>query len=132
MTLIEAFKKVYIEDIFTIQGRASRKEFWGSELIFLPLYLVIAFIGYIFSEGFGDLIVNIGSIWSTIATITVAIRRAHDVGKSGWFMLIPFYNFFLQVIPSEQASNRWGEPRPHTIVANEGIENEGGDYIDNN
>ncbi len=47
-------------------------------------------------------------------------------------MLIPFYNFILQVTSSEQASNRWGEPRPHTIVGNEGIENEGGDYFDNN
>ena len=132
MTLVEAFKKVYIEDIFTIHGRASRKEFWGSELIFIPLYLVTLVIGYIVSAGFGDLIVNIGSIWSTIATITVAIRRAHDVGKSGWFMLIPFYNFFLQIKSSEQASNRWGEPRPHTTIGNKGIKNEGGDYFDNN
>ena len=45
MTLIEAFKKVYLEDIFTIKGRASRKEFWGSELIFIPLYFITLFIG---------------------------------------------------------------------------------------
>ncbi len=131
MTLIKAFKKVYIEDIFTIRGRASRKEFWGSELIFIPLYLVSAFIGYIVSDGFGDLIVNTGSIWSSIATITVVIRRAHDVGKSGWFMLIPFYNFYLQISPSEQTSNEWGNPRPHTIKIDNTIENERGDYLDN-
>ena len=48
MTLIEAFKKVYLEDIFTIKGRASRKEFWGSELIFIPLYFITALLGISF------------------------------------------------------------------------------------
>jgi uncharacterized membrane protein YhaH (DUF805 family) len=116
MTLIEAFKKVYLEDIFTIKGRASRKEFWGSELIFIPLYIITVIIGYMISEGLGDLISTIGSLWSSIAALTASIRRAHDVGKSGWFMLIPFYNFYLQISPSEQTSNEWGDPRPHTII----------------
>jgi uncharacterized membrane protein YhaH (DUF805 family) len=116
MTFLEAFKKVYLEDIFTIKGRTSRKEFWGSELIFIPLYFITAFIGYFISDGFGDLIGTIGSLWSSIAALTASIRRAHDVGKSGWFMLIPFYNFYLQISPSVQTSNEWGDPRPHTIV----------------
>lgn len=121
MTLIEAFKKVYLEDIFTIKGRASRKEFWGSELIFIPLYFITLFIGY------GDLVASIGLLWSSIAALTASIRRAHDVGKSGWFMLIPFYNFYLQISPSEQSSNKWGDPRPHTITQNNIVENKEGD-----
>ncbi len=116
MTFIEAFKKVYIEDIFTIQGRASRKEYWGSELVFLPSYFVVLFISYSFSEGMGELIANIGYLWSIVALFTAVIRRAHDVGKSGWFMLIPIYNFVLSVSRSEQISNDWGDPRPHTVI----------------
>jgi len=116
MTFLEAFKKVYLEDIFTIKGRTSRKEFWGSELIFIPLYFITAFIGYFISDGFGDLIGTIGSLWSSIAALTASIRRAHDVGRSGWFMLIPVYNFYLQISSSEQTSNEWGDPRPHTII----------------
>ena len=127
MTLIEAFKKVYLEDIFTIKGRASRKEFWGSELIFIPLYFITLFIGYVISYGFGDLVASIGLLWSSIAALTASIRRAHDVGKSGWFMLIPFYNFYLQISPSEQTSNKWGDPRPHTITQNNIVENKEGD-----
>lgn len=120
MSFIEAFKKIYIEEIFTINGRASRKEYWGSELIFIPSYFVLSFIGYIFSEGLGDLISNIGYFWSIVALFTAAIRRAHDVGKSGWFMLIPIYNFVLSVSQSQQVPNEWGDPRPHTI--NKGLE----------
>ena len=130
MTLIEAFKKVYLEDIFTIRGRASRKEFWGSEFIFIPLYWITAFIGYLISDGFGDLVASIGSLWSSIAALTASIRRAHDVGKSGWFMLIPFYNFYLQISPSDQTSNKWGEPRPHTITQNDVLENKEGEEND--
>ena len=120
MSFIEAFKKIYIEEIFTINGRASRKEYWGSELIFIPSYFVLSFIGYIFSEGLGDLISNIGYFWSIVALFTAAIRRSHDVGKSGWFMLIPIYNFVLSVSRSQQGPNEWGDPRPHTI--NKGLE----------
>ena len=32
--------------------------------------------------------------------IAVAARRMHDVGKSGWFMLIPFYDLILALTPS--------------------------------
>ena len=127
MTLLEAFRKVYFEEIFTINGRASRKEIFGAPLLFLPLYLIAMFIGYIISEGFGDLTANIGYFWATIANITVSIRRAHDVGKRGWFMLIPFYNLILQLTSSEQTSNKWGDPRPHTITQNNVVENKEGD-----
>ena len=42
-------KKVYIEEIFTISGRASRKEYWGSELVVIPLYIFVVFGSYFFS-----------------------------------------------------------------------------------
>jgi len=32
--------------------------------------------------------------------IALQVRRMHDVGKSGWFVLIPLYNFYLFVQPS--------------------------------
>ena len=32
--------------------------------------------------------------------IAAGIRRMHDVGKSGWFILVPFYNFYLFVQPA--------------------------------
>ena len=119
MTFVEAFKSVYIDNIFNINGRASRKEYWGSELIFLPSYFLLLLFGYFVSDGTGDLVANTGSLWSFIALFTASIRRAHDVGKSGWFMIIPLYNFILQITPSQQSSNKWGDPKPHTLKNNE-------------
>ena len=117
MTFLEAFKKVYIEEIFTISGRASRKEYWGSELVVIPLYIFVVFGSYfLFSFQTAEGIDAIFQAWGFIAAITSGIRRMHDVGKSGWYLLIPFYNLFLSITPSEQSDNEWGSPRPHTIV----------------
>jgi uncharacterized membrane protein YhaH (DUF805 family) len=43
-----------------------------------------------------------------IPFITLAIRRMHDVGKNGWFLLIPFYNLYLAVSKSQGFKNKWG------------------------
>ena len=32
--------------------------------------------------------------------VAVGVRRMHDVGKSGWFILVPLYNLFLYVQPA--------------------------------
>ena len=38
-------------------------------------------------------------IWMLLipAVLAVQVRRMHDVGKSGWFILVPFYNYYLYV-----------------------------------
>jgi len=36
------------------------------------------------------------------------VRRMHDVGKSGWFILIPIYNFILAVTNGEEKDNEYG------------------------
>ena len=41
------------------------------------------------------------SLITLIPTIAVAVRRMHDVGKSGWFILVPIYNLVLVLSPSK-------------------------------
>jgi uncharacterized membrane protein YhaH (DUF805 family) len=33
----------------------------------------------------------------------------HDVGKSGWFLLIPIYNLILACTEGQQGNNKWGQ-----------------------
>ena len=33
----------------------------------------------------------------------------HDVGKSGWFILIPIYNLVLAVTEGDKGANEYGE-----------------------
>ena len=54
---------------------------------------------------FGDLGGNVVSLVTFIPTLAAAVRRLHDVGKSGWFILVPIYNLILLVTPSKPSYN---------------------------
>ena len=66
-------------------GRSTRSDFWWFYLAYLVAGLVSAgILTFIFLPIY----------------IAVLIRRMHDVGKSGWFFLVPLYNFYLLIQPS--------------------------------
>lgn len=46
-----------------------------------------------------------------VPALALNLRRMHDVGKSGWFMLIPIYSLVLFCRDSEPDNNRYG-PHP--------------------
>lgn len=78
-------------------GRATRKEFWS----FVFFYYLSAIIGGLIDGIMGtDFVGNIIVAGLTLPYISCAARRMHDVGKSGWFMIIPFYNLILALTPS--------------------------------
>jgi uncharacterized membrane protein YhaH (DUF805 family) len=37
------------------------------------------------------------------------IRRIHDTGRSGWFILVPIYNLILMCTPSNPGTNKYGD-----------------------
>jgi uncharacterized membrane protein YhaH (DUF805 family) len=51
-------------------------------------------------------------------SIAVAVRRMHDVGKSGWFVLIPIYNLVLAVTEGNKGTNEYGpDPKESSAEA---------------
>ena len=81
-------------------GVSSRPQYWYF-ILSTTLAAIIAQIA------FGDFGGNLVSIITLLPTIAVAVRRMHDVGKSGWFILVPIYNFILAVSPSKPATNNF-------------------------
>jgi uncharacterized membrane protein YhaH (DUF805 family) len=81
-------------------GVSSRSQYWYF-ILSTTLAAIIAQIA------FGDFGGNLVSIITLLPTIAVAVRRMHDVGKSGWFILVPIYNFILAVTPSKPATNNF-------------------------
>ena len=75
-------------------GVSSRSQYWYFALV----TNLAAVIGQL---SFGDLGGNVISLVTIIPTLAAAIRRMHDVGKSGWFLLVPIYNIILLVTPSK-------------------------------
>ena len=81
-------------------GRARRKEYWS----FFLFAFILGFIALLISEDLYS-IVFLGLI---MPSISVAARRMHDVGESGWMQLIPFYNLYLFCKDSDPSDNKYG------------------------
>ena len=96
----------------TFSGRARRKEYWMFVLFNLIISFVLGIIDGIISGGDLEKTGIIGNVYSLallVPSIAVAVRRMHDVGKSGWFILIPIYNFILTVTEGDSGSNEYGK-----------------------
>jgi uncharacterized membrane protein YhaH (DUF805 family) len=89
-------------------GRARRSEYWYFALINFVIASVLAFIGGMLHF---NLLYYIYAIAVLVPSIAVAVRRMHDVGKSGWFILIPIYNLILACTDSTPGDNEYG-PNP--------------------
>jgi uncharacterized membrane protein YhaH (DUF805 family) len=53
-----------------------------------------------------------------IPGVAVAVRRMHDIDKSGWYSLIPIYNLILTVKSGTKGPNRFGDA-PNTFTASQ-------------
>ncbi len=81
---------------FSARGRISRQPYWIGSIILGAIYLLV-----FFAEGFfgasGLSIVTLVLIWPSTM---VGIKRCHDRGRSGWFVLlgaIPLVNIWLAI-----------------------------------
>ncbi|MFD2934865.1 DUF805 domain-containing protein [Spirosoma flavum] len=91
-------------------GRARRSEYWYFVLINTLVSQSLVFLNALLFNGsvlfsWLLLLVNLAIL---VPTVAVAIRRMHDVGKSGWYMLIPIYNLILACTEGTNASNPYG------------------------
>ncbi len=69
-------------------GRARRKEYWMFFLINLIIAVVLGLIEGVL--GIPGILGTLYSLAVLIPGIAVSVRRLHDIGKSGWWMLIAF------------------------------------------
>jgi uncharacterized membrane protein YhaH (DUF805 family) len=97
--------------VFT--GRARRREYWMftlvNVLISIALGIVDAIIGTDFGAGYGIL----GTIYGlavVIPSIAVGVRRLHDTGRTGWWILIglvPCAGFIVLIVFYAMDGQRW-------------------------
>jgi uncharacterized membrane protein YhaH (DUF805 family) len=79
---------------------------------------ILVFIEVVFGinpEGEGSTLGSFYTLAILIPYIAVSVRRMHDVGKSGWFVLIPIYAVILCVTGGDKGDNQYG-PDPITDV----------------
>jgi uncharacterized membrane protein YhaH (DUF805 family) len=101
------YLKVLRDHYLDFNGRARREEFWMFTLINMLISIAIGFLAEMIKT---PVLSSIYSLAVFIPSLAVGVRRIHDGGKSGWFLLIPFYNLYLlAAIDSEYGPNKWGE-----------------------
>ncbi len=100
-------------------GRARRKEYWMFAL-FNAIFAMIAMgfdamVGSAFIGGLYGITYMTYALATIIPGIAVAVRRMHDVGKSGWMLfvaLIPLIGsiwlLILLFTDSQKGTNKWG------------------------
>ena len=94
-------------------GRARRKEYWMfvliSTMVSVVLNVLDAFFG---SFGWASLLYGLAVF---LPTACVAMRRLHDTGRSGWWLLLCFIPLlgllillYFLVQDSEEGENEYG------------------------
>lgn len=113
-------------------GRARRKEYWGFVLFWVlfvlaPLVPAVAFAVMAEAQGESDVLYFFAGVFMIltalvylallIPALTVRIRRFHDVGLTGWLVLVaavPYagalFVFVVTVLPSQASTNKHGAP----------------------
>ncbi len=115
MTFMESVQTC-IAKIVTINGRARRSEYWYFALfVFLMSFALNMILGR--DNGIAHVI----TIALNLASFTVTIRRLHDIGKSGWWILIGFVPVIGWIVllvwgirDSQPGDNRFG-PNPKNV-----------------
>ena len=97
-------------------GRARRKEYWFFVLFNIIAVLLAGVIDNVL--GSSGVISSIYGLAVFLPGLALAIRRLHDTGRSGWWMLIsflPLIGFIVLIIffvqDSQPGTNQYG-PNP--------------------
>jgi uncharacterized membrane protein YhaH (DUF805 family) len=133
MNFFQALKTFY-RRYFDVDGRSIRSEYWWVQFLNLGLiavsFLAAFLLGFDFYKGEADeflpylpfILLALYFLTHFVGLITLAVRRFHDIGQTGWFVLIfaavgiiPLIGLFAYVIqfamlamPGTEGPNKYG------------------------
>ncbi len=123
MGFAEAIKSFW-SNYATFKGRARRSEYWFIQLFLIITNVAVGAIDLALMNGDVDrFIANggggiVGLVWilvTIVPALAVLVRRLHDTGKSGWWVLmgfVPFAGaivlFVFTVLDSTPGENKYG------------------------
>ena len=98
-------------------GRAGRKEYWLFQLVHVMLLSIAGLAGDTWVDLDTNPIATIIFLITIIPALALGARRLHDIGRSGWWLLmwlLPVIGWILLIVwailPSNEGENSHGEP----------------------
>lgn len=83
-----------LKQYFDFSSRARRKEYWFFILFYVIFYLIAATIDVVLLQSDPQSGVGIVTLIFSLAvffpSLAVNVRRLHDTGRSGWWLLLSF------------------------------------------
>lgn len=89
-------------------GRAARPEYWW----FVLAYFIVAIVASVIHE----YLYYIVALAFLLPLLSAGVRRLHDIGKTGWLLLISLIPLvglvliYFMVQPSQPEANQYGAP----------------------
>lgn len=97
--------------MFNLFGRISRANFWQFVIASYIITMTAGFVDILIMANPLSVPPVIGSFVFTMTSlpmISLCVRRYHDVGFSGWWLLVPGANIALLVAPGKAGDNKYG------------------------
>ena len=111
---MDMFIKVVRDNYTNFEGRARRNEYWMFGLIVTVISLGTFVVDGIFFPG-KFLITNLFFLAILVPSVAVGVRRLHDTGRSGWWLLLTVAFIFglialiiLLALDSDIGDNKYG------------------------
>jgi uncharacterized membrane protein YhaH (DUF805 family) len=113
---MEWYLKV-VTNYVTFSGRARRKEYWMFVLFNALIMIGLSVIAKLIHPLAVAFVPSLYSFGMFLPTIAVGIRRMHDLGRSGWWLLCPIVNFIFLFIEGQPTANEYGPNPKHGEAA---------------
>lgn len=120
---MEWYLKVVRDNYANFNGRARRMEYWMFELVNFLIIIGLVIVGSILSAvtrsgGIVYLFIALYCLYGLamlIPSLAVSVRRMHDTGRSGWWLLINLVPFIggiwflvLTILEGDPGNNAYG------------------------
>lgn len=107
---------LFLKNIFNFKGRTRRSDFWHVILVNSTISLLLELLSV--NNDFMSIFTYIISLVILVCSISLFVRRLHDIGKSGYWYLIQFvpiistvFYFVWYTKDSQKGINKYG-PNP--------------------